>query len=129
MGRDAQVILDRTPLNELVTLRFLEDHLIAIVGPVGVGKTFWAHALGHVALPARPPVLPLRTDRMLKTLRHARSSTAPTRPNCAALIAVDLLILDDFASTPWTPSRAAISTNCSPRGPAPLHRRHFQPRG
>jgi len=46
----AKVTLDRALLNELVSLRFLDAHAhVAIVGPVGVGKTFLAHALGHIA--------------------------------------------------------------------------------
>jgi DNA replication protein DnaC len=44
----AKVAFDRALLNELVSLRFLEAHAhVAIVGPVGVGKTFLAHALGQ----------------------------------------------------------------------------------
>ncbi len=92
----ARVTLDRTLLNELVTLRFLEDHRhVAIVGPVGVGKTFWAHALGHVACRRGHSVLALRTDRMLKTLQHARLD-GTYEAELRRLIAVDLLILDDF---------------------------------
>src|SRR5205807_1486059 len=46
----AKVTFDRALLNELVSLRFLDAHAhVAIVGPVGVGKTFLAHALGHIA--------------------------------------------------------------------------------
>jgi len=46
----ARVTFDRALLTELVTLRFLETHHhVALVGPVGVGKTFLAHALGHIA--------------------------------------------------------------------------------
>src|SRR6185369_5716390 len=46
----AKVELDRALLNELASLRFIESHHhVAIVGPVGVGKTFLAHALGHIA--------------------------------------------------------------------------------
>ena len=46
----AKVTFDRALLNELTALRFLDVHAhVAIVGPVGVGKTFLAHALGHIA--------------------------------------------------------------------------------
>ena len=46
----AKVTFDKTTWNELVSLRFIEAHAhAAIVGPVGVGKTFLAHALGHAA--------------------------------------------------------------------------------
>jgi DNA replication protein DnaC len=93
----AKVTLDRTLLNELASLRFLDAHAhVAIVGPVGVGKTFLAHALGHIACRRGATVLAVRTDAMLKTLKHARldhSHDAELRK----LVAVDLLILDDFA--------------------------------
>src|ERR1700720_4146599 len=69
----AKVSFDRGLLNELVSLRFLDAHAhVAMVGPVGVGKTFLAHALGHIACRRGATVLALRTDQMLKTLKHAR---------------------------------------------------------
>ena len=93
----AKVTFDRALLNELATLRFLDAHAhVALVGPVGVGKTFLAHALGHIACRRGASVLAVRTDQMLKTLKHARldhSYDAELRK----FVAVDLLILDDFA--------------------------------
>ena len=44
----ANVTFDRTVLNELASLRFVDAHNhVAIYGPSGVGKTFMACALGH----------------------------------------------------------------------------------
>jgi DNA replication protein DnaC len=92
----ARVTYDRALVNELVTLRFLEAHRhVSIVGPVGVGKTFWAHALGHIACRRGRSVLALRADRMLKTLKHARLD-GTYEAELRRLIAADLLILDDF---------------------------------
>ena len=93
----AHVTFDRAVLNELTSLRFLDTHAhVAIVGPVGVGKTFVAHALGHIACRRGASVLALRTDHMLKTLKHARLDNS-AEAELRKLLAVDLLVLDDFA--------------------------------
>jgi DNA replication protein DnaC len=93
----AKVTYDQALLNELVSLRFLEAHThVTIVGPVGVGKTFLAHALGHIACRRGARVLAIRTDQMLKTLTHARLDHT-YEAEVRKLLAVDLLILDDFA--------------------------------
>jgi len=92
----AKVELDRALLNELVSLRFIEaHHHVAVIGPVGVGKTFLAHALGHVACRRGYSVLALSTDVLLKSLRHARL-TQTYEKELRALCAVGLLIVDDF---------------------------------
>jgi len=93
----AKVTFDRTLLNELASLRFLDGHAhVAIVGPVGVGKTFLAHALGHMACRRGATVLAVRTDQLLKTLKHARLDNS-YEAELRKVIAVDLLVLDDFA--------------------------------
>jgi DNA replication protein DnaC len=92
----AKVTFDRRLLNELASLRFLEAHAhVTVVGPVGVGKTFLAHALGHAACRRGFSVLALSADQMLKTLKHAKLDNSH-EAELRKLVAVDLLIVDDF---------------------------------
>lgn len=92
----AQVTLDHALLNELAALRFLDTHHnVLIVGPVGVGKTFLAHALGHIACRRGHSVLAQTMDKVLRAMRHARL-THSHEQELRRLLAVDLLILDDF---------------------------------
>src|SRR5256885_11887981 len=68
--KTAKVTYDRRVLNELVSLRFVEDHRnIVILGPVGVGKTFLANALGHLCCRAGFHVRLLRADALLRFLQ------------------------------------------------------------
>jgi len=93
----ANVTYDKMLLNELVSLRFIEAHRhVTVAGPVGVGKTFIAHALGHVACRRGLSTLAVRADKMLKSLKQARLDNTH-EVALRALIAVDLLIIDDFA--------------------------------
>jgi DNA replication protein DnaC len=92
----AKVQYDRELLNELVSLRFVEARQhVAIVGPVGVGKTFLAHSLGHIACRRRFSVIAATADHMLKNLRHARLDNSH-EIEMRKLLSVDLLIIDDF---------------------------------
>ncbi len=93
----ARVHYDKTLLNELASLRFIEANAhVTVVGPVGVGKTFLAHALGHIACRRGYSVFALRADQMLKTLKHARFDNS-YEVELRKLVCVDLLIVDDFA--------------------------------
>ena len=96
----AKVNFDRAIFNELVSLRFVESgHNAVIMGPVGVGKTFLATALGHVAVRRRHPVHFERCDRLLKRLRASRLDNSHDA-EMRKLLRVDLLIIDDFALQP-----------------------------
>ena len=93
----ANVTFDRALWNELVTLRFIEDaNNVVIMGPVGVGKTFMANALGHIACRRRRSVFMVRADQMLKRLKAARLDHSHDQ-ELRKLIRVDVLIIDDFA--------------------------------
>ena len=92
----AKVTFDQALLQELASLRFVEENRhVAIVGPVGVGKTFLAHAFGHIACRRGRSVLAVRADRMLKSLKQARLSN-DYEADLRKLVSVDLLIVDDF---------------------------------
>jgi DNA replication protein DnaC len=93
---NAPVTFDRDRVKDLFSLGFLERHEdVIFVGPVGVGKTFLAGALGHAACRAGHPVLFLRADRMFQWLHQSRADHS-TEKMLRRLLAPDLLIVDDF---------------------------------
>ena len=72
----AKITYDRAVWTELVSLRFVGQARNAfIMGPVGVGKTFMATALGHIACRRRISVHFERHDRLHKRLKAARLDT------------------------------------------------------
>jgi DNA replication protein DnaC len=92
----AAVTYDRQVLDELVSLRFIEAaHNALILGPVGVGKTFLATALGHAAVRRRHSVHFERGDQLLKRLKASRLDNSHDA-EIRKLLRVDLLIIDDF---------------------------------
>jgi DNA replication protein DnaC len=96
----ANVTFDKRLWAELTTLRFLEDaHNVLILGPVGVGKTFLANALCHIACRRRRTVIAERADRLFKRLKAARLDNSH-EAEMRRLIRVDLLLVDDFARAP-----------------------------
>ena len=88
---------DQHVWDELCSLRFVENANNAIImGPVGVGKTFLATALGHIAVRRRVSVHFERADHLFKRLRIARLDNS-VDAQLRKLLRVDLLIIDDFA--------------------------------
>jgi DNA replication protein DnaC len=96
----ARITYDRRVLDELFSLRFVADACNALImGPVGVGKTFLATALGHAAVRARHSVHFERAGQLLKRLKAARLDNSHDA-EIRKLLRVDLLILDDFCLQP-----------------------------
>ncbi len=92
---------DHQVFDELCSLRFVDaGHNALILGPVGVGKTFMATALGHAAVRRRYSVAFYRADVLLKKLRASRLDNSHDA-EIRKLLRVDLLILDDFALQPF----------------------------
>jgi DNA replication protein DnaC len=96
----AAVRYDRQLWNELASLRFLDGpHGAVILGPVGVGKTHLACALGHIAIRRRRTVHMASAAKLFKRLKAARLDNT-LEAEMRRLSAVELLILDDFALQP-----------------------------
>ena len=95
---------DRQLLADLATLRFTEaGHGVLLLGPVGVGKTHLASALGHIAIRRRLTVHAARADKLFTRLRATRLDNT-LEAELRRLARVDLLILDDFALKPLDPT-------------------------
>ena len=96
----AKITYDRAVLDELFSLRFVADAANAIImGPVGVGKTFLATALGHAAIRNRHSAHFERAGQLLKRLRASRLDNSHDE-QIRKLLRTDLLILDDFCLQP-----------------------------
>jgi len=93
-------------IRDLAALRFIErGESVILHGPVGVGKTFIAQALGHQACRHGHSVAFTKTSRLLADLAGGHADhTWATRLRRWAKPA--LVILDDFAMRDYTPTQA-----------------------
>jgi DNA replication protein DnaC len=92
----AAIQVDRRQLQHLFTLDFLARYQhVLFVGPVGVGKTFLAQALGAAAARAGHTVLFTRAGALFKELAQARVDHSYERA-FRRFLSPELLVVDDF---------------------------------
>jgi DNA replication protein DnaC len=92
----AGIKADRRLIDLVFSLDFLNRHEhVLFVGPVGVGKSFLAQALGYAATRAGHNVRFTRTDVYFRTLAQARVDHTIEK-TFRSFLTPDLLILDDF---------------------------------
>jgi len=98
----SKIVYDKKLYSELCSLRFIQTHKnVIVLGPVGVGKTFLASAMGNIACTYGYRVHMIRADDMLRNLRGSRLDNSRTAI-MTELTSIDLLIVDDFAIEPMT---------------------------
>lgn len=92
----AEIRMDRRLLDAAFSLDFIARHEhVILIGPVGVGKSFLAQALGYAAVRAGNSARFIRADDLLRTLAQARVDHSLEK-TFRSFLSPDLLILDDF---------------------------------
>ena len=93
-------------IRELATCQFIEHkESVILCGPVGVGKTHLAQALGHQACRASYNVLFIKASRLLSDLGGGRADDSWEK-RIQHYLKPRLLILDDFAMKEFTKTQA-----------------------
>jgi DNA replication protein DnaC len=93
---DTPVSFDRPRVRALFTLQWLAEHEnVIFCGPVGVGKSFLAQALGHSACRAGHRVRYVTVAKLLQALLQSRADNSFER-ELRSWLAPDVLIVDDF---------------------------------
>ena len=96
--KTAKVHFDRRVLSKLCSLRFVEARRnVAVLGPVGVGKTFLASALGHLACQCGFRVRFQRADALLRLLRQSRLANSSNRDTAEWIAVFDDALLGPSA--------------------------------
>ncbi|MBI4332039.1 MAG: ATP-binding protein [Chloroflexi bacterium] len=93
-------------IRDLCTCEFVErKQSLILCGPVGVGKTHLAQAIGHQACRLGYKVLFIKALRLLADLGGGRADDTWEK-RLRLYLQPDLRILDDFCLTPLTPQQA-----------------------
>jgi DNA replication protein DnaC len=102
----ASTKLPAAQIRDLAALRWLHaGESVILYGPVGVGKTHVAQALGHLAIRQGADVRFIKTSRALADLAGGRADHTWER-RLQAIARPAVLILDDFAMRELTPPQA-----------------------
>jgi DNA replication protein DnaC len=103
----AHVTLDKRLLDAAFSLHFMQRHEhVLFMGPVGVGKTFLAQALGSAAIRAGYSVRFSRADAFFLALAQARVDHTLEK-TFRSFLAPDLLIFDDLGLHRLTAQQSA----------------------
>jgi DNA replication protein DnaC len=98
--------LPAAQIRDLAALRWLHTgESVILFGPVGVGKTHVAQALGHLAIRQGANVRFAKTSRVLADLAGGHADRTWDR-RLRELVRPDVLILDDFAMRQLTAAQA-----------------------
>ena len=98
--------IKRRRIYDLATCRFLENkENICLCGPVGVGKSHIALALGHEAVRRGHDVRYIQAPCLFRTLEAARADLSRDRL-IQNYCSYDFLIVDDFGLKPLTDEQA-----------------------
>jgi DNA replication protein DnaC len=93
-------------IRNLATCQFIErKESVILCGPVGVGKTHLAQALGHQACRSGYNVLFMKTNRLLADLGGGRADETWEK-RIQHYLKPNLLIVDDFAMKEFTKTQA-----------------------
>jgi len=98
--------LPAAQIRDLAALRWLAaGESVVLYGPVGVGKSHVAQALGHLAIRQGAEVRFTKTSRLLATLAGGHADRSFDK-RLAELVRPPVLILDDFAMREHTSAQA-----------------------
>jgi DNA replication protein DnaC len=98
--------LPAAQIRDLAALRWLAaGESVILYGPVRVGKSHVAQALGHLAIRQGAEVRFTKTSRLIATLAGGHADRSFDK-RLAELVRPPVLILDDFAMREHTPAQA-----------------------